>query len=163
MKMEMKEYVYALYAGARWVLSLIEMSMQGHANFDSILFAWKSIDYDIWSEENEDEEEDACLLCPAFTRWIWGMWKMNLETVLVWKMIKRSLWRTYNFKGSTQTVGFQSISQSLISSPCHKWIWISLAVAYYLLSNCRPIPKWSALIYAGIYSQRQKLHQMLLC
>lgn len=96
-------------------------------------------------------------LCPVFTGWIWGMWRMNLETLLVWNMIKRSLWRTYNFKGSTQTVGFQSISQSLISSPYHKWIWISLAVAYYLSSNCTP--KWSA----GIYSRRQKLHQMLLC
>lgn len=99
-------------------------------------------------------------LCPAFTGWIWWMWRMNLETLLVWNMIKLSLWRTYNFKGSTQTVGFQRISQSLISSPYHKWILISLVVAYFLSSNC--IPKWSAL-YAGIYSRRQKLHQMLLC
>ncbi len=50
-------------------------------------------------------------LVSCIHRWIWGMQKINLETLLVWKMIKRSLWRTHSFKELTWTVGFQSISQ----------------------------------------------------
>lgn len=83
--------------------------------------------YMIWRERRRGGR---CL--SPVSHWICGL---NLETLLVWYMIKRSLWRTHNFKGSTQTVEFQSSSQSLISSPFHKLFLMSLTVYPRIISR----------------------------
>lgn len=85
---------------------------------------------------------------------IYELCGLNLEALLVWYMIKRSLWRTHNFKGSTQTVGFQCSSQSLISSSFHKWILISLA-AYARIISCLIVQRRDGFtLRPGIYSRQ---------